>query len=183
MDGGVSPSPVSSYYTGGGSGGSVWITAGVLRGSAGSLSAKGGDWAQYSSYGRGGGGGGRVALYCTTNEFEGGLPAFDASGGSGYTNAYIGGCGTIYVDCGSSTQTLLLDTRGKERTDAYTLYLTDTWAAPLPISTLQLQAAQISISVVSANERPTWQLGSVQLLYCGGIFCTSSCSSLSPTAP
>ena len=49
----------------GGAGGSVWLTAGVLAGGGGAVSARGGDSGQGSSgYGKGGGGGGRIALYC-----------------------------------------------------------------------------------------------------------------------
>lgn len=53
----------------GASGGSVWITAGVLRGSGGVIEASGGNvgW----RHGTAGGGGGRIALYCTTSEYSG----------------------------------------------------------------------------------------------------------------
>jgi hypothetical protein len=48
---------------GGGAGGSVWVTAGVLEG-AGLLTARGGNG---DLYGGGGGAGGRIALYCPSN--------------------------------------------------------------------------------------------------------------------
>jgi hypothetical protein len=71
--------------SGGGSGGSVWITARTLSGS-GTISAYGGDGA---FYGGGGGGGGRIAIYTSTNDFTG---TTNASGGTG---AVPGQSGTV----------------------------------------------------------------------------------------
>jgi RHS repeat-associated protein len=68
-------------YSGGGSGGSIYITAGMISGS-GSVTAKGGasDCA---------GGGGRIALYFVTNNgFS--LAALNADGGSGANNGQPG---------------------------------------------------------------------------------------------
>ena len=56
----------ASTHWSGGSGGSAWVIAGVLRGSGGSVSADGG-----GRHGNGdaGGGGGRIALYCTASAY------------------------------------------------------------------------------------------------------------------
>ena len=70
---------------GGGSGGSIWISARNLMGE-GIISANGADGVN----GGGGGGGGRIALYLDTNSFTGTVSAF---GGVGTWN---GGAGTIY---------------------------------------------------------------------------------------
>jgi hypothetical protein len=77
---------------GGGSGGSVWLSAGRLAG-AGAVSANGGGGDLPSG---GGGGGGRIALYFSTNQFTG---TTFAHGGTG-VNA--GGAGTIYTRTNSS---------------------------------------------------------------------------------
>ena len=73
--------------TGGGSGGSIYLSVGTLTGS-GAISANGGA----GNYLGGGGGGGRIAIIATTaNTFSGLLTAY---GGAGYT---AGGAGTIYT--------------------------------------------------------------------------------------
>jgi hypothetical protein len=73
--------------SGGGSGGSVWITTGSISG-LGTVSANGGSGDL--PYG-GGGGGGRIAVSCWVNEFTG---SFAARGGAG---ANYGGAGTIFL--------------------------------------------------------------------------------------
>ena len=73
--------------SGGGSGGSIWVTAGMLAG-IGDVAADGGEGQLY--YG-GGGAGGRIALYCRTNVFGG---ATSAAGAAGYAS---GGNGTIVI--------------------------------------------------------------------------------------
>jgi hypothetical protein len=79
---------------GGGSGGSIWITAQAIAGE-GSIRANGGpgEWVD-----GGGGAGGRIALHYAQNEFAGALTAVGA-GGSG-----IGGAGTIYTRAQSEAQ-------------------------------------------------------------------------------
>ena len=72
--------------SGGGSGGSLWLSAGALAGS-GVISANGG--AGIGS--AGGGGGGRIAITYTSNSFSGTLSAFGGGGAVG------GGAGTIYT--------------------------------------------------------------------------------------
>jgi hypothetical protein len=72
--------------SGGGSGGSIWITAASLNG-AGVISADGGNGEFFNG---GGGGGGRIAFYTGTNNFTG---AASAHGGWG---AGSGADGTIY---------------------------------------------------------------------------------------
>ncbi|HEX4351148.1 MAG TPA: carboxypeptidase-like regulatory domain-containing protein, partial [Verrucomicrobiae bacterium] len=80
---GMSPTAEGS---GGGSGGSIQLTALTLTG-AGTISANGGGGVLPYS---GGGGGGRIAVYYTTNKFTGKM---FARGGQGYAG---GGAGTIY---------------------------------------------------------------------------------------
>ena len=72
---------------GGGSGGTVRLSAGILTG-AGSISADGGNG---NGPNGGGGGGGRISMAYTTNLFAGTVSAF---GGSG---TKWGGAGTIYT--------------------------------------------------------------------------------------
>jgi len=81
--------------SGGGSGGSIWLSAGTVRGS-GSITANGGEG---ELYGGGGGGGGRIAInYVTnpghTNNFIGEMTAF---GGEG---EYWGEDGSIFFSAG-----------------------------------------------------------------------------------
>jgi len=64
--------------SGGGAGGSVWISAGSLSG-AGNISALGGTGAPL---GGGGGGGGRIAIYAPTNNFTG---TTSVRGGGGWS--------------------------------------------------------------------------------------------------
>jgi hypothetical protein len=71
---------------GGGAGGSVWVTAGILEG-AGLLTARGGNG---DLYGGGGGAGGRIALYCPSNNST---VLMLTNGGTG---ASPGGNGTFY---------------------------------------------------------------------------------------
>ncbi len=79
--------PGAGEASGGGSGGSIQLTAGTLAGQ-GSISANGG--AGQLPYG-GGGGGGRIALYLVTNQFAGSASTY---GGAGFI---IGGAGTVYT--------------------------------------------------------------------------------------
>jgi len=88
-----------SSYTGGGSGGSVWLDVGVLNG-AGSIHASGASSVAGAYQRGGGGGGGRVALYYTeANAFD--LSALKAFGGNG-NRAPDGGAGTVFIKEGES---------------------------------------------------------------------------------
>jgi hypothetical protein len=89
--------------SGGGSGGSIWLTLGGFSGS-GLISASGGAG---NSLG-GGGGGGRIAYTYQSNNFAG---AFRAVGGSGVN---IGGAGTIYSKgiLGKAAAQLIADNGG-----------------------------------------------------------------------
>ena len=73
--------------SGGGAGGSIWITAGKFTG-GGTLAANGGDGDFFNG---GGGGGGRIAIYSSMNTFTG---AVSVAGGFGAAN---GGAGTIFT--------------------------------------------------------------------------------------
>ena len=89
--------------SGGGSGGSIWLSAQSFTGT-GVLSANGG--AGEPAQG-GGGGGGRISLWYDTNGFSG---SSFAGGGSGYV---YGGAGTIYTRVTSqSTGQVLVDNGG-----------------------------------------------------------------------
>ncbi|HOX55407.1 MAG TPA: hypothetical protein P5205_01285 [Candidatus Paceibacterota bacterium] len=97
--------------SGGGSGGSIWLTAGTLAGS-GTISANGGMGNGIGFVGGGGGGGGRIAI-------EHGMALFfgvvTARGGSG---SAAGGAGTIYTRATSqSWGTVLVDNGGQVGTN------------------------------------------------------------------
>jgi hypothetical protein len=86
LDGGiVCGGAQGGYDSGGGSGGSIYLTAGTLAG-AGTISADGGNGSESG----GGGGGGRIAIYYDTDTFSG---TVTASGGAGLSP---GGTGTIF---------------------------------------------------------------------------------------
>ena len=87
LDGQISANGAAglNVASGGGSGGSVSITAPSVSG-AGSISANGGVGENSDG---GGGGGGRIALFFTTNDFTG---TVSAAGGQG---AVAGGAGTV----------------------------------------------------------------------------------------
>src|SRR5206468_548509 len=72
-DGGVGYYDIqySGYYSGGGSGGSIWLDCGVFSGT-GQLTASGGSGFANggSSYYGGGGSGGRIALYYNSSTFS-----------------------------------------------------------------------------------------------------------------
>jgi hypothetical protein len=91
-------SPWEYQCGGGGAGGSIYITAGILTG-WGSIVANGGS----GGGNRGGGGaGGRIALYYTSNTFSGVVNAY---GGRGYQS---GSAGTIFTKVAAVTNGDLL---------------------------------------------------------------------------
>jgi hypothetical protein len=79
--------PVNGGYDGGGSGGSVWLTATRLTG-AGTITANGQPASYYLS---GSGGGGRIAVYTGINQFTG-----FASADGGIGGYQSGGNGSVY---------------------------------------------------------------------------------------
>ena len=80
----VNADGATGSYDGGGSGGSVWLTASRLNG-AGTITANG----QAAGYGgSGSGGGGRIAIYTGVNEFAGTVTAVGGAGG--YRNGNSG---------------------------------------------------------------------------------------------
>lgn len=80
--------------TGAGSGGSVWIKSGYLRGH-GSISARGGVGSTYGALKGGSGSGGRIAVHVSIkDEYRGG---FYALGGYGPGSQH-GGSGTVYIE-------------------------------------------------------------------------------------
>jgi len=107
---------------GGGSGGSLWLSAGRLAGS-GSITANGGAGNNYG----GGGGGGRIAVTYGTNLFSGVISAFGGPGGGGVW----GGAGTIYRRANSSQLgSVLVDNGGHGGTTP----LTTEWSGDLAIA-------------------------------------------------
>ena len=91
--------------SGGGSGGSIWLTVGTLSG-AGSITANGGSGA--GSLG-GGGGGGRIYVSSSNNSFTGTLAAY---GGGG---ANWGGAGTALIQTTELNDQQVLDNGGHVR--------------------------------------------------------------------
>ena len=94
--------------SGGGAGGSIWITAQLVSGS-GAISAQGG--AGEPTHG-GGGGGGRIAIQCEANTFAGSAAAY---GGAG---AKTGGAGTVYTELTGQNGLLLFDNGGRTGTNS-----------------------------------------------------------------
>jgi len=94
--------------SGGGSGGSVWITAQLVSGS-GAISAQGG--VGEPTHG-GGGGGGRIAIQSDVNSFAGSLAAY---GGAG---AMTGGAGTVYTELTGQNGLLMFDNGGQVGTNS-----------------------------------------------------------------
>lgn len=130
LDGEIRMDGASVSQSGGGAGGSAWLTVKVLRGSGGSVNARGGSGqgngnSGYWQGGSAGGGGGRVALYCDQSEYGssmlgyGGVPMLRAHGGDdGGSSARQGGTGTVYADCGDANNTLIIDGHGCTRPSA-----------------------------------------------------------------
>ena len=97
---------------GGGSGGAINLSAGILAGS-GLISANGGAGNAQG----GGGGGGRIAIsYTSANAFSGLVTAY---GGTGYGT---GGAGTVYIRAGSpayyATGPVVIDNGGQSGTNS-----------------------------------------------------------------
>jgi hypothetical protein len=89
--------------SGGGAGGSIWVTADVMSG-GGIISANGGAG---ELFGGGGGAGGRIAIYSRVNTFAG---TFAESGGTG---ANAGGNGTLFLAGLPTIQGTITDTNGQ----------------------------------------------------------------------
>ena len=103
LDGAISANGLAGVvsYSGGGAGGSIWLTVNSLSGT-GIISANGGAGDDMIG---GGGGGGVLAIYYITNQFSGITTAY---GGPG---ANAGGAGIIYLS-GNSQQQVVLDNGG-----------------------------------------------------------------------
>lgn len=89
--------------SGGGSGGSLWLSPVTLAGS-GIISANGGD----GNGPAGGGGGGRISISYSTNLFTGQITAYGGAGGG------VGGAGTIYLKPNSAAFGTLLINNGSQ---------------------------------------------------------------------
>jgi hypothetical protein len=110
LDGGVfaNGANATNNRSGGGSGGSIWITTQTVSGS-GAITANGGNGEPIHG---GGGGGGRIAIMCETNQFTGPMAAF---GGLGWK---AGGAGTIFTKSGEDNGLLVLDNFGRAGTNS-----------------------------------------------------------------
>lgn len=110
------PGATQAAYGGGGSGGSIWLSAQLLAG-FGSIEASGGGGQNFTfdpTVASGAGGGGRIALEYSTNNFVGTLEALGGVGSGTTTNS--GGAGTIFLKDRASTHgDLLLDNAGSFR--------------------------------------------------------------------
>ncbi len=93
----------------GGSGGSLWITCGILSGT-GAITANGGGGYTGSE---GGGSGGRIALYTGSTS----MPPPVCVGGTGWS---VGGAGTVYQVIGNGTPVLYIDNGGTTNTNRET---------------------------------------------------------------
>jgi len=96
--------------SGGGSGGSIWLTTQTLAGT-GTITAHGGNGEPIHG---GGGGGGRIAIYSDTNDFTGVVAAY---GGTGWRT---GGAGTVFTLRTTDTGLVLLDNGGRLGTNSLT---------------------------------------------------------------
>ena len=110
--------PTSSTSSGGGSGGSVWITADTDFSGTGLVSASGGAGGSLNC---GSGGGGRIAVYAdSTEHFVG---QFNAAGGSGQSSG-PGGPGSIFFRenrAGEPFEKLIVDNRNAQTKLYFTL--------------------------------------------------------------
>src|SRR5208283_4980511 len=101
--------------SGGGSGGSIWLTGLTLSG-AGSIAANGGSGEPIHG---GGGGGGRISWEVTASSFTGVTTAY---GGAG---ANVGGAGTVYTELQGQNGQLVVDNGGRQGGTNTTLTITD----------------------------------------------------------
>jgi hypothetical protein len=107
LDGRISAdgSPGLNEGSGGGAGGSVWLTVGTLAGT-GTISANGGAGDGFGLTGGGGGGGGRIAIEYELDLFFGTTTA-QGGGGSGW-----GGAGTVYSKANNQSWGLVVADNG-----------------------------------------------------------------------
>ncbi|RYG35683.1 MAG: hypothetical protein EON93_06205, partial [Burkholderiales bacterium] len=116
------------YPSGGGAGGSIWISVGTLMNSDGQLLVNGGFGATGSGHG---GSGGRIALTCSvahsyaSDSWSDWRLRFSATGGgrTAQVHAPYAAPGTVYVDCGSRNRSLWVDNgvAGRTAMPAYVL--------------------------------------------------------------
>ena len=104
---------VSADWGGGGSGGSIWIDAGILTGGhTGNIQVTGGS--VFTSLNGGGGAGGRIAVYYNNtirDAFYNGT--FDSYGGKAGMDSESGASGTVYLKHrGRNFSQLIVDNKG-----------------------------------------------------------------------
>jgi hypothetical protein len=111
-----------AYSGGGAAGGAVWITANTLLPSYGTVTARGGAGSDgYSNLDAGAGSGGRISVQCQSHSYasrdwkDWGLQTL-ANGGVQIDGVTAAAPGTVWLDCGSRSATLLLDNGAAART-------------------------------------------------------------------
>ncbi|WP_431685854.1 LamG-like jellyroll fold domain-containing protein [Hahella sp. NBU794] len=145
---------------GAGSGGSVWIEAGVIVGS-GSIAANGGN--RVNTTEGGGGGGGRIAIYY--NELE----SFDINaqvetlGGKRVHGSYeSGAAGTIYVrNRLTGDDKLIIDSRGMDDPNVARTGLSGSYPTPVEIYNARIKIMEATFSKVVAFNTHVAQKGDV----------------------
>jgi hypothetical protein len=144
--------------SGGGSGGSIWLTGLTLSGS-GAITANGGSGDRPHG---GGGGGGRIALQYSLGNFNGSMTTY---GGAGST---VGGAGTVFTQAGSQNALVTADNGGQAGANTI-----------LTISTNSVNVqVQGHASVVAAG---TWTVGSLTVAS-NGFLIPSTSATLNLTA-
>lgn len=155
----------SSNKSGGGSGGSVWLSSQILTGN-GIVSSSGG-----SGYSTGSGGGGRIAVDFRNSSFAGKLQAF-----GGRSKKYSsGGAGTIVLyNYQEKTKALLIDNNniGTPTTDDIQETSVDggrTWLTPeintsvITFDVLNIRGkAQLAVQTTPAGSPLRWEIKGIQ---------------------
>ncbi|MBI3596887.1 MAG: fibronectin type III domain-containing protein [Nitrospirae bacterium] len=121
---------------GGGSGGSIYISAGTFAGTTGAITANGGNGGPGTAggFGGGGGGGGRVYVKCVTCSFTPTSSSLQAMGGNETgVNTAVGSAGSVYILNDKTNNGLTSD-------DDLTLGGNGTVSSALSVNTLTMQA-------------------------------------------
>ncbi len=134
---------------GGGAGGSIWLSVGILRG-AGSLSARGGTIA-YPSEGAGGGGGRVAVCYADGSGFN--WSNLWAQGGTGANGNGPSGAGTIYIkDANQPAGLVKVDNTAGHGTNGLTVFPAALMDPLVAVSSaVRLAASGVLSSVTGSN--------------------------------
>lgn len=156
----------NSSNSGGGSGGSIWLTSQTLTGN-GIVSASGGS----GNANGGGGAGGRITVDFTNNSFAGKLQAF----GGKSTKYSSGGAGTVVLhNHREKTKTLLVNNNniGTPNTDDIQDFRVDggrTWLTPqvntsvITFDVLDIRGkAHLAVQTTPTGSPLRWEIGGIQ---------------------